>query len=85
MPYENIPLIEPIAISDTYASGLARIEDFGATMRFTFCAIQHPICGGAHDLERVVVLRLVMPREAASSAAMMAIAAADTDVFLQAH
>jgi hypothetical protein len=75
------PLTEPIAVQDIYCSGLARIEDLGSCLRFTFYASQRPICGDDHDIDRVVVARLVLSKEATSAAALMALTATDTSVY----
>lgn len=77
----EIPLVEPVAIPDIFVSGLGRMEHLGPNMRFTFYALQHPINGDCHGMERVIVARLILSAEAATSAAMAAIASTDTDLF----
>lgn len=76
------PLTEPIAVPDTYVSGLARIEDLGACFRFTYFSTHRPLCGGEHDLERVIVARIVMPKDAAAVGMIHAQAALGTETFL---
>lgn len=78
----SAPLTEPIAVPDIFVSGLARIEDLGSCFRFTYFSNQRPLQGDAHDLERVVVARIVMPKDAAAVGMMHAKAAFDTEVFL---
>lgn len=78
----EIPLTEPIAIPDTYISGLARIEHLpGENMRFIFYTLQRPLDGPEHNLERVVVARLILSMQTVTSAAMQALAATDTQFF----
>lgn len=77
----DVPLVEPNAVPDIFCSGLARIEDVGGNLRFTFFAYQRPIAGDAHDIERVVVARLVLTAEAVTSAAISALAATGTAIF----
>lgn len=79
----DVPLVEPNAVPDIFCSGLARIEDVGGNLRFTFFAYQRPICCDPHAMERVVVARLVLTSEAVTSAAMSALAATGTTVFDQ--
>ena len=74
------PLVEPIAIQEVYIDGIARIEQVGVCLKLTFFTFQRPTGGDAHDMERVVVARFVMPKEAVASAAMQAMAAAETEV-----
>jgi hypothetical protein len=80
MKHRNLPLVEPIAVPDVFATGLARIENMGTNMRFTFYSLQRPISGDAHDMERIVVCRIVLAVEAVTAAAMSALAATDTEV-----
>jgi len=80
----SAPLTEPIAIVDTFASGLARIEDLGACWRFSYFAYHRPLHGGEHDLERVIVSRIIMPKEAAAAGMMHAHAALGTEAFIEA-
>lgn len=76
------PLVEPIAVPDTFCSGLARIEDLGACLRFTFFTLQRPVhAGDEHAMERVVVARLVLSNEATTAAALKALVATGTHVF----
>lgn len=83
MLLSDVPLVEPNAVPDIFCSGLARIEDVGGNLRFTFFAYQRPICCDPHAMERVVVARLVLTTEAVTSAAMSALAATGTAVFDQ--
>jgi len=78
------PLTEPIAVQDVFASGLARIEDLGACWRFTYFAYQRPLHGGEHEIERAIVSRVVMPKDAAAIGMMQAQAALGTEIFLEA-
>lgn len=75
------PLTEPIAVQDTFISGLARIEDLGGNWRFIFYTLHRPLCGGDHDLERVVAARLVVSKEAAALGMLQSMAIMDTEVF----
>ena len=78
----SAPLTEPIAVQDIYVSGLARIEDLGACFRFTYYSTQRPLNGGEHDLERVIVARIVMPKDATAVGLMHAKAAMGTEAFI---
>lgn len=80
-PLPDLPLVEPVAVADIFVSGLARIEDLGANLRFTFFTYQRPVFGDGHEMERVVVARLVLSHDAVTSAAMHALAATGTSVF----
>ena len=77
------PLVEPIAVQEIYIDGIARIEQIGVCLKLTFFTFQRPTGGDAHDLERVVVARFVMPKEAVAAAAMQAMAASDTSVAME--
>lgn len=57
MSCSGIPVIEPIAIEDTFISGISQIETVGSCVRFTFY-VDHT--GGGRDPERVVVDKLVI-------------------------
>lgn len=79
-----LPLTEPIAVPDTFVTGLARIEDLGACYRFTYFSSYRPLNGGEHDLERAIVARIVMPKDAAAVGMIQAQATLDTETFLEA-
>lgn len=78
----DLPLVEPIAVPEIYIDGIARIEQVGPNLKMTFFTFQRPAHGQEHDVERVVVARFVMPIEAVASAALQAMAVADTAMFL---
>lgn len=78
----DLPLVEPIAVQEVYIDGIARIEQMGPCLKLTFFTFQRPAGGAEHDMERVVVARFVMPAEAVASAAMQAMAVADTALFM---
>lgn len=80
----SAPLTEPIAIIDTFASGLARIEDLGVCWRFSYFAYQRPLNGAEHDMERAIVARIIMPKDAAAVGMMQAHATLGTETFLEA-
>ncbi|MFA7282151.1 MAG: hypothetical protein WC100_18870 [Sterolibacterium sp.] len=50
---------EPIAVIDTFTTGIARIEEIGGNIRFTFYADQKSLYSG--ERERVIVSRLIIP------------------------
>lgn len=57
-------LVDPIAVPDTFVSGLGNIEDLGCgCFRFTFFANQKSLIDGR--CERVVVARLIGPASTA--------------------
>jgi hypothetical protein len=71
-----VPLIEPIAIADTFASGLARAEIHGNIVHFIlFC--EHSDSDG--NLERTICARILMPKEAVPAAIRIAISAVSND------
>lgn len=77
----HTPLVEPIAVPEIYIDGIARIEELGANVKLTFFTFQRPVDGSCGALERVIVARFVMPREAMAFAAMQALAVGDTEIF----
>jgi hypothetical protein len=53
-------LVEPVAIGDTFATGLAKIENLGGGLyRFWLCVEQAPLDGGPP--ERIIVAKIVGP------------------------
>jgi len=78
------PLTESIAIPDTFVTGLARIEDLGVCWRFTYFTRHRPLNGGEHEIERVIVARIVMPKDAAAVGMIQAQATIGTETFLEA-
>ena len=76
------PLVEPVAIQETYIDGIARIEQVGPNLKLTFFSLQRPSSGDEYELERVVVAKFVMSAKAVSAAAMQAIAATETIVMM---
>lgn len=61
MPLSNHPFVEPVAVPDTYASGLARVEEVTTDVfRFTLFARQSSLIDSTP--ERVIVSRIVMTR-----------------------
>lgn len=78
----DIPLVEPIAVPDTYISGLARIEHLpGENMRFIFYTLHRPADAPEDYWEKLVVARLVLSMQTVTVAAMQALAATDTEFF----
>lgn len=60
--YRNAPISEPIAVPDTYVSGIAHIEQMGGgLMRFTLFAGHHNLSD--NEPERVIVSRIIMTKE----------------------
>jgi hypothetical protein len=56
--YINLPVIEPIAVTDTYVSGVACVEDLGDDMfRITHYAVQR--CPDGTTDYAVIVSRIV--------------------------
>jgi hypothetical protein len=56
--YINLPVIEPIAVTDTYVSGVACVEDLGDNMfRITHYAVQR--CPDGQTDYAVIVSRIV--------------------------
>lgn len=58
MSCSGIPVIEPIAIEDTFISGISQIETVGSCVRFTFYAMHTSRDG--HEVERVIVDKLII-------------------------
>ena len=62
-------LTDPLNITDTFASGMSEVEDLGGgCFRFTLFARHY----AGNREERVIVARIVMPREAIPPALLMA-------------
>lgn len=57
-------LIEPIAVTDTFASGAIEAEDLGDAVRLTFFSRQRSHFSAA--IERVIVARIVMTTDSYS-------------------
>lgn len=79
------PLVEHFPVADTYATGLGRIDTIGKNLRFTFYSLQHLAGGTADEFERVIVARLVLEKDAVTSAAVLALAATGTSVNAEKH
>jgi hypothetical protein len=75
----GLVFIEPVAVPETYIDGIASIEQVGHILKLAFFTIHHPV-GEPDMIERIVVARFAMPAEAVHSAAMKAIAVAETVV-----
>lgn len=71
-----LPLIEPIAIQDTFAAGLARAEIHGNIVHFILFS-EHTDAEG--NLERTICARILMPKEAVPAAIRIAISAVSND------
>ena len=78
----DLPIVEPYAVPEIYADGLARIERIGPNFKFTFFSLQRPIGGDVHDMERVVVARIILSGDVAIASALQSLAATGTTVFL---
>lgn len=72
----SVPLVESIAVPDTFASGLARAEIHGNIVHFILYS-QHTDADGR--LERAVCARILMPKEAVPAAIRIAISAVSND------
>lgn len=55
----TLPLVETVAIQDTFATELSSVEKLGPNLRFVLSAIGHCYPDGPH--ERVIVAKIVMP------------------------
>jgi len=65
MNNKNLPLVESIAVPDTFISGASDIEDLGGGVyRFTFYALQRSCITGT--TERVIVSKHICSWEVAS-------------------
>lgn len=61
--------IEPIAVTDIFASGLAFVEDIGSgCFRLTFYVEQR--CSQSGEHERVIIARIVMSEPASVACSM---------------
>lgn len=58
-PTALIPLVEPIAVQDVFATGLHDVENVGGCWRFTIYSRQTSVTDGS--AENVVVARIVLP------------------------
>lgn len=71
-----VPLIEPCPVPDTFTSGLARAEVHGNIIHFILYA-EHSDAEGKP--ERVIVARILMPKEAVPAAIRMALQTVSND------
>jgi hypothetical protein len=71
MNNKHLPLVETLAIPDTFVSGLAEMDDLGGGQyRFTWYVLQRsPLTG---QMERSIVAKFVCSAEAAMSACSFA-------------
>lgn len=63
------PLIDPVSISDTFCYELAKVETFGAFARLTFATPQNSAIREEPELERVIVAKIVVPRDSLAAMA----------------
>lgn len=75
----GLTFIEPVAVPEIYIDGIASIEQIGHILKMAFFTIQHPV-GEPELVDRIIVARFVMPAEAVHSAALKALAVAETIV-----
>ncbi len=71
-----VPLLEPFAIPDTFAAGLARAEIHGNIVHFILFS-EHTDADG--NLERAICARILMPKEAVPAAIRISISAVSND------
>ena len=83
MGYAVPPLVEPVAIQETYIDGIARIEQVGPNLKLDFYSLRRLPEGEEHGWQREIVLKIVMSAQAVAAAAMLATAAADTAVHIE--
>ena len=62
---EQPELLEPYGVTDTFATELARVEVVGPCVRLMFAVAQRSVGWPDERVERLVVEKLVIPREAA--------------------
>lgn len=75
-PSPAVPLIEPCPVPDTFCTGLARAEVHGNIIHFILYA-EH--CDAEGRIERVIVARILMPKESVPAAVRMALHAVSND------
>jgi hypothetical protein len=73
MTFDQAAFIEPANVPEYFVNGIAKIEDLGGNIRFSLYSLR-----SYGEMERVVLLSIIVPTHAVRRVAMQAIAAADT-------